>query len=230
MTAALPIIAAILLAGCTLPRGLRPAADRDVDAVTVTPPVSTTTTAAPPAVTSGGDKDAPALSNGLAFVQGEWGWMPSRTNMPGAWRSGPFEMVGMRAMARGSLVFETRGIRHGRPRNDNGGWEYFLFLARGSGFDRLALFNVGGGGGARADLRMMATPHSSGNVVSNHGLEGAHEWRVRWGDGRVLFYLDGELVREGAFRGTVEQMTVGGYDAPGRHFKGEWRNARLEWE
>ena len=125
----------------------------------------------------------------------------------------------------GAVEMQTLGIVAQPGRNADGGWEYMILTLHGDGFDRVLLFQVGGG---RKAIRFKVGTQPAQNNVCSDNLPDAHTWRVEWGDGSMRVLLDGRQVgHDEDFNGAPSSAIFGGYDDSRRDFKGSWRNGKV---
>lgn len=141
--------------------------------------------------------------------------------------SGSQRTFSLNGSSSGSVTFETRGITSQSGRNDNGGWEYIFLTLRGNGFDRVILYQVGGGRDAIRYLIGGPEPFTQNNATRDN-LPGVHRWSVSWSGGTITIRLDGRTLGSHPFSGRPTKAIIGGYDSRGRDFRGEWRNASIQ--
>ena len=123
------------------------------------------------------------------------------------------------------LSFRTRGMQSQPGRNGDGGWEYIFLTLRGNGFDRVLLYQVGGGR-KQIRARIDGPDYWVENNLRSDNLPGEHAWLLDWAGGRLRVYLDGKQIVDRPFRGQPTRAIVGGYDSAGRDWRGQHRDAQ----
>lgn len=169
-----------------------------------------------------GGGDPASTAGGTSGTNGTGGTDPVSDE---GWRSSKerFALSG----STGEVVFETRNMRSQSNRNKDGGWEYIFLTLRGSGFDRILLYQVGGGRNA-VRYRVDGPQRAVNNSATSDNRPGVHRWRVAWDGSSVVFELDGRSLGRHAFSQEPTRVTIGGYDGPNRDFRGEWRLVHLD--
>jgi hypothetical protein len=124
----------------------------------------------------------------------------------------------------GIIEFETSGITHQNSPACSCGWEYIFFSMFGENFRRVLLLHAGGNG--RATRYFVEWPDDG--VLrcerASDNLPGWHKWTVKWGGGKIEFFLDGKKIGEEKFAGRPTSCIIGGAKPSCRSFKGSWRN------
>jgi hypothetical protein len=131
-------------------------------------------------------------------------------------------------MAAGVIEFETAGITHQDVPACSCGWEYIFFSMFGENFGRVLLLHAGGKGRATRYFVQWGKNKEDGSVHrcerATDNLPDWHKWTVKWGGGKIMFYLDGKNIGEEKFEGRPNSCIIGGAKPSCRSFRGKWRN------